>query len=168
MAVLYKLWQDNRKNTMYPGKWYARAVHQNTFNLEKLSERIQRNCSMKKSDVLAVLTEMVEVMKDELQNSSTVRIDGFGSFSVGLKTKPAATAADFNAAKNVAGYRVNFRPASHTVANGVTAKGNASRKVIYDLTDGISCMETSKNTVDTTKKKDDSSSTSDSGTTSKS
>lgn len=165
MAVMYKLWQDNRKNTMYPGKWYARAVHQSVIDLSEISERIQRNCSMKKSDVQAVLTEMVEVMKDELQNSNIVKIDGFGQFKVGMKTKPASTAADFNASKNVSGYRVNFLPASHRVVNGTNAKGNAKRMVVYDMLEGITCRETSKNTVDTTKKKDDTSSTS-SGTSS--
>lgn len=158
MAILYKLWQDNRKNTMYPGKWYARAVHQSVVDLDAVAERIQRNCSMKKSDVLAVLTELVEVMKDELQNSNIVKLDGFGQFKVGMKTKPASTAADFNPSKHVAGYRVNFLPSCHIVVNGVNAKGNAKRTVIRDLLEGITCKEAAKNTVDTTKKKDDDSS----------
>lgn len=152
MAILYKLWQDNRKNTMYPGKWYARAVHQSTVNLEYVAERIQRNCSMKKSDVLAVLTEMVEVMKDELQNSNNVKIDGLGLFTVGMKTKPAATAADFNPSKHVAGYRVNFLPSSYSIPNGVNEKGHTKHIVVRLLLDGITCKEAAKNDVDTSKK----------------
>jgi hypothetical protein len=35
-----------------------------TTDLSALAERIQRNCTAKKSDVLAVLTELVEVMQD--------------------------------------------------------------------------------------------------------
>ena len=147
MAILYKLWQDNRKTSLYPGKWYAKAVHQTTVGLSDVAERIQRNCSMKKSDVQAVLTEMVEVMKDELQNSNIVRLDGFGSFKVGMKTKPAATAAAFNVAKNVAGYRINFLPASHSLPNGVNAKGHARHIIVRNLLEGASCKETTQNTV---------------------
>lgn len=159
MAILYKLWQDNRKNTMYPGKWYARAVHQSTVTLSDVSDRIQRNCSMKKSDVNAVLTEMVEVMKDELQNSNRVCIDGLGTFKVGMRTKPAATAKDFNPSKHVSGYRVNFLPSSHNVKNGVNEKGNAKHVVIYELLDGVTCKETAKNSVDTSTKTEETSST---------
>lgn len=154
MAILYKLWQDNRSSSSYKGKWYGRAIHQNTVDLSAISDRIQRNCSMKKSDVMAVLIELVEVMKDELQNSNVVKIDGFGLFKVGLQTKPAATAAEFNPARNVTGYRVNFLPASHSVPNGVNTKGNARHKVIRDLLDGASCKEAAKNAVDTSKKTD--------------
>ena len=151
MAILYKLYQDNRSNSLYPGKWYAKAVHQNIVGLDAVAQRIQRNCSMKKSDVLAVLTEMVEVMKDELQSSNIVRLDGFGQFKVGMRTRPAATAADFNSAKHVAGYRINFLPASHSLPNGVNAKGHVKHIVVRDLLDGISCKEASKNKVDTSK-----------------
>ncbi|SFG63693.1 HU family DNA-binding protein [Prevotella sp. KH2C16] len=151
MAILYRLYQDNRSNSLYPGKWYAKAVHQNIVGLDTVAERIQRNCSMKKSDVLAVLTEMVEVMKDELQSSNIVKLDGFGQFKVGITTKPAATAADFNAAKNVAGYRVNFLPASHSLPNGVNEKGHTRHIVVRNMLDGITCREAPKNTVDTSK-----------------
>jgi predicted histone-like DNA-binding protein len=147
MAILYKLWQDNRKTSLYPGKWYAKAVHQTTIGLNDVAARIERNCSMKKSDVLAVLTEMVEVLKDELQNSNIVKLDGFGAFKVGMKTKPAATAADFNPATNVTGYHVNFLPASHSLPNGTNAKGHAKRTIVRDLLEGTSCKETTQNAV---------------------
>ena len=37
MAVKYKLYQDNRKNSAYKGKWYARAVIDDVVNLEEIS-----------------------------------------------------------------------------------------------------------------------------------
>lgn len=113
MAVFYKLYQEAREASKNKGKWYARALMTETVDTEKLAERIQRNCSMKKSDVLAVLTELVEVMNDEMQASHKVRLNGFGSFKIGLKTKPADTAKDFSASTNVVGMRVNFAPETH-------------------------------------------------------
>ena len=62
MALLYKTYRDNRIDSDH--LWYARAIQLNTINTAGLEDIIQRNCSMKRSDVLAVLTELVEVMTD--------------------------------------------------------------------------------------------------------
>jgi predicted histone-like DNA-binding protein len=110
MPVLYKLYQDNRKNSKNVGKWYARAVHNGTVDLMALATIMQRNCTVKRSDILAVLTELVEVMQDQLQSSMRVKLDGFGSFKIGLKTTPADSVDKFLSNKNVAGLRINFQP----------------------------------------------------------
>ena len=111
MSVRYKLYQDNRAESPTRGKWYARAVYnQKPKTLNQLALKIQENVSMKKADVKAVLDEMVGVLKEWLQDSNRVKIEGFGSFKIGLKTKPADTAKDFSASKHVVGARVNFLP----------------------------------------------------------
>lgn len=122
MAVLYKLYQNNRKNSSTRGQWYARATMTNDVTLEKLASIIQRNCSMKKSDVLAVLTELVEVMQDELQASHRVKIDGFGSFKIGLRSKGAESPKLFSASKHITGLRVNFLPEVKTSADKTRTK----------------------------------------------
>ena len=73
MAVFYRLYQNNNENFVNKGKWYARATMTETVDMKKLAERIQRNCTAKRSDVWAVLTELVEVMQDELQASRETR-----------------------------------------------------------------------------------------------
>lgn len=143
MAVLYRLYQNNRKNSEFSGKWYARAIFTNMVDIEALAERIQRNSTAKKSDVLAVLTEMVEVLRDELQASHTVHINGLGYFRIGLKTSPANTAADFKVQENILGTKVNFIPEM----KGGTQKG--SHKSRY-LLDGLKIQEAPKNAVVTT------------------
>ncbi|MBR5697394.1 MAG: HU family DNA-binding protein [Prevotella sp.] len=111
MSVRYKLYQDNRAESPTRGKWYARAVYnQKPKTLNQLALKIQENVSMKKADVKAVLDEMVGVLKEWLQDSNRVKIEGLGSFKIGLKTKPADTAKDFSASKHVVGARVNFLP----------------------------------------------------------
>ena len=142
MAVLYRLYQNNRKNSEFSGKWYARSVMTNTIDTAAIAERIQRNCTVKKSDVVAVLTELVEVMKDELQNSHSIKLDGFGFFRIGLHTAPANTAADFSVQENILGARVNFIPQM----TGGSQKG--SKKTIQFIT-GVKMKEAPKNAVDT-------------------
>jgi predicted histone-like DNA-binding protein len=94
----------------------------NDVTLEKLASIIQRNCSMKKSDVLAVLTELVEVMQDELQASHRVKIDGFGSFKIGLRSKGAESPKLFSVSKHITGLRVNFQPEVKTSADKTRTK----------------------------------------------
>ena len=79
MSVFYRLHQDQSTGTKRSGKWYARAVPTACIGTRQLAEIIQRNCTVKKSDVMAVLEELVEVMKDQMQDSKRVKLDGFGS-----------------------------------------------------------------------------------------
>lgn len=114
----------------------------NVVDTVAMAEIIQRNCTVKKSDVVAVITEMVEVMQNELQASHRVKLDGFGSFKIGLKTKPADTAAAFTPAQNVVGLRVNFIPELHIAAD---------KSVTRTFLTGCKVQELPKNAVDTTK-----------------
>ena len=119
MAVQYVTRQDKRKTGNH--LWYGRAIHPTTINLEVLADRIQHNCSMTKGDVKAVLTEMVTVMRDELQNSNKVKIDGLGTFSIGIRTSGAENEKDFNAKDNIKAFVLNF------LAEGKVTNGKLTR-----------------------------------------
>ena len=111
MAIKYKLYQDNRAESKNRGKWYARAIYPKTpKNTKDLAQMIQDNVSVKRADVIAVLDELVNVMKLWLQESYRVSLDGLGSFKIGLKTKGALRKEDFTATKNIVGSRLNFCP----------------------------------------------------------
>ena len=73
MAVFYKLYQDNRSNSNHNGEWYARAVHTGTVDIDDLAEEMQANCTVKRADIVAVLSELVETMQKHLQMSDTVQ-----------------------------------------------------------------------------------------------
>lgn len=145
MALMYKLYKmqrtfkDGRTDTAN-GKWYARAVKLGTYDTADLAEIIQRNCSMKHSDVQAVLTELVEVMTDKLQASYAVKINGLGTFKVGMSCRGANNPAEFSATKNVRGTHILFTP-SYTVDLATGRRTQA-------LLNGIKVAETPKNAVD--------------------
>ena len=61
MSVFYRLHQDQSVGTKRSGKWYARMVPTSCINTRQLAEIMQRNCTVKKADILAVLDELVEV-----------------------------------------------------------------------------------------------------------
>jgi predicted histone-like DNA-binding protein len=116
MSVKYKLYQDNRRNSLNNGKWYARAIPGDKVDLETLSQEIQDNTTAKQADVYAVLKELVNVMDNHLKNGDRVVLDGFGSFKIGLKSVAADTREDFNPVAHIVGARVNFQPEAHWTA----------------------------------------------------
>ena len=141
MAIKYKLFQDNRAESKNRGKWYARAIYPKTPKTTKdLAQMIQDNVSVKRADVIAVLDELVNVMKLWLQESYRVSLDGLGSFKIGLKTKPAESAKEFSASKHVVGSRLNFQPETHWSA----ANGKKRTRVFLD---GLKVQELAKNDV---------------------
>ena len=110
MSVLFRLHQDKSVGTQRSGKWYARMVPTGTINTRQLAEIIQRNCTVKRSDVMAVIEEMVEVMKDQMQDSKRVKLDGFGSFKIGINCRGALSAKEFSVRNNIDGLHVVFSP----------------------------------------------------------
>ena len=137
MSILYKIAENKIPGSSTKGKFYGRSLVTNTIDTEGLAEIMQRNCTVKKSDILAVLSELVETMTDQLQNSVRVKINGLGSFKIGLISKPSDTVAEFSS-KNVTGMRVNFQPESSTDANGTRTK---------KLINGATAQEAPKNAV---------------------
>lgn len=121
MAVNFKIYQSNRKGGTN-GKFYARAAHRETINTKDLAEVMQNNSTVKRSDIFAVLTELSEVLRQELQRSNKVHIDGIGTFKVGIHSKGAKTAKEFNATDNIVGSRILFMPETTIDANGNRVK----------------------------------------------
>ena len=143
MAVLYRLSQNKMKKSSARGKWFAHAVMTGTVDTDALAEIMQRNCTLKKSDIVAVISELIETMQDQLQNSKRVKLNGLGAFKIGIENAVggAATAADFSA-KNIKGLHVLFQPEVKTDSTGQRRKTFIS---------GCSVQESPKNDVDTKK-----------------
>jgi predicted histone-like DNA-binding protein len=65
---------------------------------------------VKRSDIVAVISELVETMKTALQNSNKVKLQKFGTFKIGLNTTGAETLEKFNVQQNIKGMHVLFQP----------------------------------------------------------
>ncbi len=123
MSVKYKLYQDTRKTSPNQGKWYARATVSNVATMQSMAEKIERATTVTRSDILAVLSGLSDVMRDELLAGSRVVMDGIGSFKVGMKTRPADTLEEWTPARHLKGYRIIFRPETiDNVSNGVRTR----------------------------------------------
>ena len=133
MSVFYRLHQDKSVGTKRSGKWYARMVPTAVVDTRKLAEIIQRNCTVKKADVLAVIDELVETMRDQMQDSKRVKLDGFGSFKIGIKSKGAQTAKAFTVQENIEDLHVVFTPERTHDAAGNRSKQFLQGAVVEEL-----------------------------------
>ena len=109
MAIIYRLVRDERKNSPYKGKYFARAVNLGTIETDELARLIERNCSVKRSDVLAVLAELSDVIAQKLADSHRVRLAGIGSLMVGLNGQPCSDPTKYDGSY-VTGLPLCFKP----------------------------------------------------------
>ena len=142
MSVFYRLSKVTSPKAKGYGKWYPRAVITQTVDTEMLATIMQRNCTLKKADIVAVISELIETMADQLQDSKRVKLNGFGSFKIGIRGEGADSAADFSTSKNSKGLHVLFQPEVKTDGSGLRQK---------TFITGCSVQEAPKNDVDTTK-----------------
>ncbi|MBQ9202980.1 MAG: HU family DNA-binding protein [Prevotella sp.] len=138
MSVLYRLYQNTNEKSSAHNKWYARSVMTNVVDTEKLAEIMQRNCTVKRSDIKAVIEELIETMRDQLQDSKRVKLDGLGSFKLGLSSKGAEKASDFDARHHIRGVHVVFTPETTTDSTGRRSK---------TFLEGVTVAELPKNMV---------------------
>ena len=85
MAVFYRKYQEKREGNKNYGKWYGRSVILNTVSTKDLASEISHATTVTYADVLAVLAGASEAMKQHLQNSQKVVLDGIGAFKKHIK-----------------------------------------------------------------------------------
>mgnify|MGYP002515555886 CR=1 FL=1 len=106
-SVSYYVRQDNRRTGT--GLWYGKAYIRGTLTFDQIAQQIQNNCSMKKSDVIAYLTELIEVMQQKLTQGYKVQLGDIGYFSVGLTSLGALSEKKWNAKEYLKSMHVVFK-----------------------------------------------------------
>ena len=106
--IHYKVKQNNREGSVTEGKWYARATHELMEFDEFINHMATHHCAFSEATIRGVLIETENCLRELLLEGKAVRLDQLGIFKIGLKTKAADTAADFNARQNVVGCRMNL------------------------------------------------------------
>jgi len=109
MAIIYRLVKDGRKDSPHKGKYFARTVNLGTIETDELARIIERNCSIKRSDVLAVLAELSDTVARLLADSHRVRLAGIGSLMVGLNGLPCSDPTQYNNSY-ITGLHLCFKP----------------------------------------------------------
>ena len=96
----------------YNGLWFPKALHPVTVTTEELLKEIPKSCSLKRSDLLAALTELSEFLLRHLRQGEVVDIDGIGRFKLEVKGQGVISPDDFDEQTDVSGYVCHFTPYS--------------------------------------------------------
>ena len=98
MAVEYKyVKKHNPMDPTAPNKVYALAVHNRTFDLKKLARELAgRSTTASEGDVYSVLIGLRDLMRDHLDRSDRVLIDGIGSFAISISSEGAESEEKFH------------------------------------------------------------------------
>ena len=110
MSIKFRMYQDNRKNSKRKGYWYARAVSPDLVSVKDLALRISERCTVTEPDILAVISALVFEMNQVLKDGNRVKLDGLGTFRVGIHSQGVQKAEDFNAQRDIYGAHVLFSP----------------------------------------------------------
>ena len=94
------------------GKYVARAAHLQTVTNEMIEEEVQENCTLKRSDVKAVLTELADTLRRHLQRGDIVTLDQIGRLKLEIIGQPVEEKGEFNPQEHINGVRLHIIPQS--------------------------------------------------------
>ena len=131
MAQKFIKAQNKNSHSEAFGKYFAQAVYDSHFiGTEELAEFIQRQASVKKSDIKAVLQELGEALKHFFELGQKIKLDGIGIFKVGFSSIGVAKVDDCSAA-TITTRRVLFQPETTRVVVGQEKKEDGTVKQKY-------------------------------------
>jgi predicted histone-like DNA-binding protein len=108
----YTIKKETKPNLKNYGRYKAVAVHYNTVTTEQLCREIQDSCSLKKSDVKAVLAELSEQLRRHLHDGDRIRLDGIGMLKMEIESDKVDRPEDFNIRQHLRNFRIHFLPES--------------------------------------------------------
>ena len=80
MAQKVQIYMNTNEQSKIYGKFLVRAVYDDRFvETKQLADFIQPQCTLKHSDIVAVLRELGEAFKHFFEMGQKVKLDGIGS-----------------------------------------------------------------------------------------
>ena len=123
--------QNKNNQSLAYGKYFAQAVYDSHFiGTEELADFVQRQTSVKKSDIKAVLQELGEAFKHFFEMGQKIKLDGIGIFKVGFSSIGVAKIEDCSA-QTITTRRVLFQPETTRVVVGQEKKNDGTVKQKY-------------------------------------
>ena len=123
--------QNKNSSSQAFGKYFAQAVYDNHFvGTEELADFIQRQASVKKSDIKAVLQEVGEALKHFFEMGQKIKLSGIGIFKVGFSSIGVTKLEDCGA-QTITTRRILFQPETSRVVVGQEKKEDGSVKQKY-------------------------------------
>ena len=101
-----------RKNPMHQEeepKYYMKAHATEFIGVTEISRRIEKECTVTRADVMAVLTALEDVIADAISQGQVIKLGELGTFKLSISSKGAEDENSVNGSL-VTGQRILFRP----------------------------------------------------------
>lgn len=118
MSIKIKLFRNNIKRSSSYGKYFAKSVSRGETTLKDLAIEASKNSTLRESDVIAVITEVEEMLRYRLAEGQTVVLDGIGRFSLRVESEGVDNPGDFNIRKHIRRVICRFLPSGHRNSDG--------------------------------------------------
>ncbi|MDR1006055.1 MAG: HU family DNA-binding protein [Bacteroidales bacterium] len=82
------------KDAQTQEKFYATGILSGNTDTKEVAKLIQEATSLNQADVYGALKALSQVLCGRLKEGKSVKLDGIGTFSLSLTSKPASTAAN--------------------------------------------------------------------------
>ena len=129
--------RNNNPNSPAYGKYFAQAAYDENFvETEEIAAFIQQQATLKKSDIIATLSELGEAIKHFFELGQKVRLDGVGIFKVGFSSVGVDNLSDCTAS-TITTRRILFSPETTRIVVGQTRSaktGNIIQKYVVAKT----------------------------------
>lgn len=131
--IRYKLYQNKCNGSPTLGRWYARAVYDETVGLEKLAEHMAaHNTPYSQGCIFGVLRDMVECIKELVLDGKAVKLDNLAIFSASISSEGAASATEYSITKYLRNVHLNARATGKLRTATLTSE--ASKKEVAEYT----------------------------------
>ena len=90
-------------------KFYAHSQARGITTVKEMSRIIQKRCTVTRTDVVAVLTSLEDVIRESLESGYIVSLGDLGSFRLGFSSEGTENEEDFTSDK-INKVRVIFSP----------------------------------------------------------
>lgn len=124
MPLIYKPYQATLANKEGQKLYYPRLVKFGKMvNTQKMAELIAEKASLTAGDVHNVIRNLMSVMREQLLNSRTVRLEGLGTFTMIAKAGGKGVELEGKVScTQITSLRCQFTPEYTRSASGVTTR----------------------------------------------
>ena len=108
MAIYLQPYKNNNKKSQYYGSYYYHVVNLETVDLDALAKHMaSHNTPFSQGAIRGVLKDMVDCIKELMLDGKKVKLGDLAIFSIGTRSKPAASEEELSPNTNVKG--LSFR-----------------------------------------------------------
>ena len=108
MAANYEFFPTPQPEGSDEVRYHARVVVKRTVSTQEIAQKIARRGAIKEGEVMAVLMDLADALKDELEEGNSVHLDGIGSFRI------SAHSPSVHSRKEVRAESIKFRNIVYT------------------------------------------------------